>query len=157
MSILGYCPICGEDGMSRERRPGGDDTCRKGHTYPTHQRFTKPPLQDQLDAHSLGGFTRPAAQIATRAGALVYCVSTHAQAEALTPLVTAFPQPDNDGVRVIPFGASALAYCGRDAVLFRGLVVIRPQEGGVHPEAYAKWVHGAIEPFLAPGAPKVIL
>ena len=31
----GKCPICGEEGVSRERRIDGNDTCKKGHTYPS--------------------------------------------------------------------------------------------------------------------------
>ena len=34
-SLYGYCPICGEEGRSRERRPNGNDTCVKGHVYPS--------------------------------------------------------------------------------------------------------------------------
>lgn len=29
----GYCPLCGAVGVSRERRPDGDDKCANGHTY----------------------------------------------------------------------------------------------------------------------------
>lgn len=32
-SPYGYCPICGAPGASRERRPNGNDTCLRGHTY----------------------------------------------------------------------------------------------------------------------------
>ena len=31
----GYCPTCGGLGRSRERRPGGNDRCENGHTYPS--------------------------------------------------------------------------------------------------------------------------
>jgi hypothetical protein len=31
----GYCPACGAPGKTRERRPGGNDTCENGHTYPS--------------------------------------------------------------------------------------------------------------------------
>lgn len=31
----GYCPHCGSLGVSRERRPNGNDTCKKGHVYPS--------------------------------------------------------------------------------------------------------------------------
>lgn len=34
-SPYGYCPQCGAKGARRERRPNGDDTCEKGHTYPS--------------------------------------------------------------------------------------------------------------------------
>lgn len=31
----GLCPICGAAGVTRERRPGGNDRCSNGHTYPS--------------------------------------------------------------------------------------------------------------------------
>ena len=31
----GYCPVCGLPGVTRERRPGGDDRCDAGHAYPS--------------------------------------------------------------------------------------------------------------------------
>lgn len=31
----GHCPHCGAPGLSRERRPDGNDTCEKGHIYPS--------------------------------------------------------------------------------------------------------------------------
>jgi hypothetical protein len=32
----GYCPHCGSLGVSRERRPNGNDTCGNGHVYPSN-------------------------------------------------------------------------------------------------------------------------
>ncbi|KPK72264.1 MAG: hypothetical protein AMJ84_04570 [Acidithiobacillales bacterium SM23_46] len=31
----GYCPLCGAVGVSRERRPDGNDRCVNGHEYPS--------------------------------------------------------------------------------------------------------------------------
>lgn len=31
----GFCPICGKPGVSRERRPDGNDKCQAGHQYPS--------------------------------------------------------------------------------------------------------------------------
>lgn len=31
----GYCPHCGALGVSRERRPDGNDKCQNGHVYPS--------------------------------------------------------------------------------------------------------------------------
>lgn len=31
----GYCPHCGDLGVSRERTPKGNDTCASGHIYPS--------------------------------------------------------------------------------------------------------------------------
>lgn len=33
--VLGYCPICGAPGLSREKRPFGNDRCEAGHCYPS--------------------------------------------------------------------------------------------------------------------------
>jgi hypothetical protein len=33
--VYGYCPICGEQGIDRERRIGGDDSCKNNHVYPS--------------------------------------------------------------------------------------------------------------------------
>ena len=43
-TVYGNCPICGADGISRERRPNGNDTCANGHTYPSRDTvLAKPP------------------------------------------------------------------------------------------------------------------
>ena len=34
-STYGSCPLCGADGIMRERRPDGNDTCTNGHVYPS--------------------------------------------------------------------------------------------------------------------------
>lgn len=159
MGLLGYCPDCGADGMSRERRPNGDDTCRNGHRYPTSHRLLHEPTQDQLDAYALGRRTEALPALGVPRGALVYCVPTRKAAEDLYPLVAA-PEavPGDDGVRVIPYPTSALPYTGRGYYRFRGLVVIRPQpDDGVTTTEYDAWVRHAVQPLLAPDAPTVIL
>ena len=42
-NMYGYCPICGAQGMQRERRMGGDDKCANGHTYPSVQSLRMKP------------------------------------------------------------------------------------------------------------------
>jgi len=42
----GYCPVCGTPGISRERRPNGNDRCRNGHVYPSTN--AKPTTEDKL-------------------------------------------------------------------------------------------------------------
>lgn len=32
---MGYCPHCSTPSISREKRPDGNDTCQKGHCYPS--------------------------------------------------------------------------------------------------------------------------
>lgn len=41
MNEYGYCPICNAPGVSRERRPNGNDTCSNGHTYPSASALVK--------------------------------------------------------------------------------------------------------------------
>lgn len=38
----GYCPICGAPGVSRERRPNGNDECQNGHIYSSKDALPKP-------------------------------------------------------------------------------------------------------------------
>lgn len=41
--MYGFCPICGESGISRERRIDGNDRCKNGHIYPSKSSLnTKP-------------------------------------------------------------------------------------------------------------------
>ena len=37
----GTCPQCGSPGVSRERRPNGNDKCEKGHSYPSSTAGTR--------------------------------------------------------------------------------------------------------------------
>ena len=39
----GYCPKCGAPGKLRERRPNGNDTCQRGHSYPSKDALPSPP------------------------------------------------------------------------------------------------------------------
>src|SRR5690606_8674226 len=44
-SVYGYCPICGRPGISRERRPNGNDRCEASHVYPSRDAVEKPTQQ----------------------------------------------------------------------------------------------------------------
>lgn len=51
----GRCPICGEPGVLRERRPDGNDRCKGGHEYPSadavyEQAELHPAYEWQCDA-----------------------------------------------------------------------------------------------------------
>ena len=35
INVYGFCPICKAHGVSRERCPNGNDTCKNGHVYPS--------------------------------------------------------------------------------------------------------------------------
>ena len=39
--LYGRCPICMGPGISRERRPNGNDTCHRGHNYPSSSAIIK--------------------------------------------------------------------------------------------------------------------
>ena len=43
-NVYGYCPRCGELGMSRERRLNGNDRCENGHSYPSSTSVANPLL-----------------------------------------------------------------------------------------------------------------
>lgn len=43
-SPYGKCPICGENGESREKRPNGNDKCVRGHTYKSCLAITEPQI-----------------------------------------------------------------------------------------------------------------
>lgn len=43
-----YCPICGAEGVSRERRINGNDTCRNGHTYRSVMATPTPISSDKV-------------------------------------------------------------------------------------------------------------
>lgn len=46
--MYGYCPTCGARGVQRERRINGDDTCERGHTYPSASRLSEPKVQKDV-------------------------------------------------------------------------------------------------------------
>jgi hypothetical protein len=48
----GYCPICHAKGLSRERRPNGNDKCINGHTYPSSSSMLE--ASPQVDAEIVG-------------------------------------------------------------------------------------------------------
>ena len=39
--VYGNCPECGKPGVSRERRPNGNDVCENGHIYPSKTAILK--------------------------------------------------------------------------------------------------------------------
>ncbi len=41
-SPYGHCPQCGAPGVTRERRPNGNDTCEAGHVYPSANAANQP-------------------------------------------------------------------------------------------------------------------
>lgn len=48
----GYCPECGEPGVTRERRPDGDDKCVNGHRYPSRNAHNAQPTPEPLPDHA---------------------------------------------------------------------------------------------------------
>ena len=52
-SPYGNCPVCGSPGISRERRPDGNDKCANGHLYKSSASITSAepaPLPDDVEA-----------------------------------------------------------------------------------------------------------
>ena len=43
----GFCPVCYYPGISRERRPNGDDYCTNGHGYPSKDALTVVEVPEQ--------------------------------------------------------------------------------------------------------------
>lgn len=43
MGMYGNCPKCGSKGVSRERRPNGNDKCANGHVYLSSEAIVKKP------------------------------------------------------------------------------------------------------------------
>lgn len=41
--MIGYCPMCGAEGRSREKRPEGNDVCEAGHSYPSRRALAERP------------------------------------------------------------------------------------------------------------------
>lgn len=37
-----FCPICLAPAKFRERWPGGNDTCKQGHVYPSAKALSEP-------------------------------------------------------------------------------------------------------------------
>ena len=46
-AVYGYCPKCGAPGVSRERRPNGDDVCKRGHKYRSAEAVSQPKLNER--------------------------------------------------------------------------------------------------------------
>ena len=49
----GYCPACGGLGLSRERRPNGNDRCENGHEYPSSSSVASTLDRVSLEAEKL--------------------------------------------------------------------------------------------------------
>ncbi len=49
--MIGYgnCPICGADGVMRERQINGDDICANSHRYPSRTAVYKDTTKDKVD------------------------------------------------------------------------------------------------------------
>jgi hypothetical protein len=153
--MLGWCPTCGEPGKSRERRPNGNDTCTGGHTYPSAKAVLTKPAQSYVSLAEATAFLTSKPMVK---GPLAIAVADHQKAEELAFLLGFRDDPFDQGVRVIPYAASALAYCGPGTVLFRGLVVIPPRPGSsISPMNFDHWIEMSIRPYVAPGAPRIVL
>lgn len=180
-----FCPICGAPEHLRERRPNGNSKCEEGHPYPSAASLSEPqvfftslqhapdalrkyarPVSDQWIvgkepgpdfAPIMTGLSQALAMAQNFEGPLAIAVSSHQQAEVLAELFGMMKGPYDQGVRVIPFAASPLAYCAGGTLLFRALLVVPPRDGPISPVQFMGWVDSAFTPYLAPNARKVIL
>jgi hypothetical protein len=57
VAVYGYCPICGAEGVMRERRPNGYDKCAKGHTYPSSKATPPAAKRPVAEPHKWVGLT----------------------------------------------------------------------------------------------------
>ena len=156
-TAYGYCPKCGARGATRERRINGFDTCVEGHKYPSADSLKHKPSEPGMNS-PLSTTISELLKTDVQRGPLAVCVTTHAQAEAISEMLALSHGPGDQGIRVIPFGASALAYCGPGTLLFRGLVTVAPRDNDSVAQAlYEAWVASAVQPYLAPGAARIYL
>lgn len=170
----GFCPICGAQGKLRERRINGDDTCVNGHKYPSAKSLNSRPeapalMQTVSDIFkALAGPTDIASGPTTLAqalstptepmkGPLAIAVASQTEADALRELLGISKGPNDQGFVVLPFGGSILSFAPSSTLLLRGLVVIPPHGGPISRQAFDGWVASAINPYLAPQAPRLIL
>ena len=109
VAVYGYCPDCGAKGVTRERRPNGDDKCTNGHTYPSS---TATPVQPLLMNHNgavrkVHGYPPAPPQQQAEPVATVQCVNgiTIGYIEVMQPvgtkLYTTPPQQKAEPVAVV--------------------------------------------------------
>jgi len=63
MSKCRQCPICGGEGISREKRMNGNDSCANGHSYPSvnpvlSEDELRERIEESLFHESVGDDTR---------------------------------------------------------------------------------------------------
>lgn len=90
-------------------------------------------------------------------GPLAIAVATHEAAGDLAGLIGFVGNDKQQGVVVIPYASSALAYCAGGTALFRGLVVIEPRSDHISRQSFEAWVEKSIAPYLAPGSGRINL
>lgn len=169
-SPYGYCPFCGGNGATRERRPNGDDTCVNGHKYPSAKALKDPTAAAEIAA--IYGARKESSKAAAvelktmllqpsvhdTVGPLAVCVTGHQKAEEVADLLCALRGPYDQGVVVIPYAASAFNYVGRGTKHFRGLLIIPPRPGQqIDRGSFDRWIEMSVMPYAAPNASKVIL
>lgn len=160
--MYGFCPNCGAEVYSRTRGgPNAKDTCRNGHTYPSRESLQQPPAHATAPTEIASGPTTLAQALSTPTepmkGPLAIAVASQTEADALRELLGISKGPNDQGFVVIPFGGSILSFAPGGTLLLRGLVVIPPHGGPIPRQAFDGWIASAINPYLAPQAPRLIL
>ncbi|AFU87934.1 hypothetical protein CcrColossus_gp064 [Caulobacter phage CcrColossus] len=154
----GYCPICGDHGVARQRRPNGDDTCVNNHTYPSKTALPMQPLTTRPQATQtewMAGLSESYPELF--AGPLAIAVSSQHEADALREMLNGAKGPADQGIMVIPFGGSVLSFSPGGTALLRGYVSIPPNGGPITRQAFEAWIEKAIAPYLAPNASRLVL
>lgn len=154
--MYGYCPKCGAEIISRTRGgPNAMDTCVNHHRFPSREALQQRPTDIASGpttlAQALSTPTEP------MKGPLAIAVASQTEADALRELLGISKGPNDQGFVVIPFGGSILSFAPGGTLLLRGLVVIPPHGGPISRQAFDGWVASAINPYLAPQAPRLIL
>lgn len=79
--FYGYCPICGDPGVWRERRPNGNDRCASGHDYPS-AKAVMPNMEAKPDpnAPTLASIQAELAQVREELASVREELATHTHA-----------------------------------------------------------------------------
>lgn len=89
MSVYGFCPSCGAPGVSRERRPNGNDECQNGHIYPSWQARAIRRIKRLQEEAAAAGAPHPCEGDGDPVSNLALLVETMTEAEVRQVLVMA--------------------------------------------------------------------
>lgn len=153
-----YCPICGAPEASRERRPNGNSHCESGHPYASAAALDEPSRTFVALNHVPAGGSQTLVLAApSKQGPIAVAVASHMISDVVSAVFQGLGNAQHQGIVVIPFGASALAFAPDGTALFSALVAIPPRDGPVGRIQFDSWVAQALVPYLNPLAPRIEL